>query len=800
MGDSILTVGMATYDDAFGVWTTLGAIREHHPDVPVIVVDTKPGGCHRTRGMTLAAGGQYFHRPDLTGTAAPRDAVFRLAKTPWVMVVDCHVIMRAGAIAAAMQYAEDHPDSADLIQGPLIGDDGTVAGTHWRPTTSPGLWGTWDVDQSAMQRRVPFAIPAQGLGQFMMRRAVWPGFHPLHRGFGGEEGYLHEKVRQNGGRALCHPGIGWRHFFRDMENGAPPPPYPLKTDDHVWNLLVTHRELGIEAEDAIFQDFGKNCPAIWNKLVEEARKQQPFGVRQPERPRARILGIWYTNNAAPDKLMTKSLDTIRIAMQSTTRHDVQVTTCSWREVAGNPFPWIAAKRTAQPGHATIIQQQIQCVDLADPFDWQIICFLEHDTLYPPDYFDRVGNAFTDPLNRSYPSVVSNLDYEGMNKTGWLTVRERHEPLHQLSMMRGTAMANFLRAKEDCDRQGWCYLEPQRDRSRWRQIPYSGGKAVSMPSIHVNFDGRFTSHGEVCYDPVAKSTTHPHWGKFEQYWPGKPEPAASCGSCGAVVHYETPQHWLQSVANPSSAPDCWEHLATVRDLAAKCDHVTELNIWGSPWLAAILAGGPKQVVTVSGGPMANWGMAERIPEVARANLTTIINDFVAVQLDPTDMLLTDTFHTGSQLLRELTAHASQVRRFIVIHDTAVFGDIGDDGTPGLLHGIRHWVRQHPEWSVIRHDENNSGLTVLSRLDDDKPAIEPGAWRQFGTFAAAMAKHVASGLQVVDQNTAEHRLDICAMCTLRRNTQCSKCGCELETNPLGGPGKALLPAEQCAVGKW
>jgi len=273
-GAGILTVGMATYDDAAGVWFTLSSIREHHPDVPVLVIDTKPGGCQRTRDKCLSEGATYFHRPDLAGTAAPRDALFRLAKTPWVMVVDCHIIFRAGAVAAAIQYAEDHPESRDLIQGPLIGDNGQPIATHWRPTTPPGVWGVWDMDpRGTLPSNPPFDIPAQGLGQFMMRRAAWPGFHPLHRGCGGEEGYIHAKVRQDGGRTLCHPGLGWRHFFRHMEHGAPPPPYPLRTEDHTWNLLVTHRELGIpeeDAEGAIYTDFVKNIPGIWAAMKTAA--------------------------------------------------------------------------------------------------------------------------------------------------------------------------------------------------------------------------------------------------------------------------------------------------------------------------------------------------------------------------------------------------------------------------------------------------------------------------------------------------------------------------------------------------
>ena len=45
----------------------------------------------------------------------------------------------------------------------------------------------------------------QGLGLFACRGEAWPGINPRFRGFGGEEGYLHEKVRQNGAASCAIP-------------------------------------------------------------------------------------------------------------------------------------------------------------------------------------------------------------------------------------------------------------------------------------------------------------------------------------------------------------------------------------------------------------------------------------------------------------------------------------------------------------------------------------------------------------------------------------------------------------------
>lgn len=54
----------------------------------------------------------------------------------------------------------------------------------------------------------------QGLGIFACRRDVWPGFNPRLRGFGGEEGYIHEKFRRAGGPAA-------RGMSRTVKNRGP---------------------------------------------------------------------------------------------------------------------------------------------------------------------------------------------------------------------------------------------------------------------------------------------------------------------------------------------------------------------------------------------------------------------------------------------------------------------------------------------------------------------------------------------------------------------------------------------------
>ena len=66
---------------------------------------------------------------------------------------------------------------------------------------SSGMYGVWGSDpRPPIRLAKPFEIDLQGLGVFACRKAAWPGFNPTLRGFGGEEGYIHEKFRRAGGR------------------------------------------------------------------------------------------------------------------------------------------------------------------------------------------------------------------------------------------------------------------------------------------------------------------------------------------------------------------------------------------------------------------------------------------------------------------------------------------------------------------------------------------------------------------------------------------------------------------------
>jgi hypothetical protein len=214
------------------------------------------------------------------GTAV-RDLVFREADADIVCCVDSHVLISPGGLAALIRWFDDHYDSRDLIQGPLLDDRLEPKASHFQPTWGAAMYGQWALDERAGEPGgEPFEIGMQGLGLFACRRDAWPGINPRFRGFGGEEGYLHEKVRRAGGRVLCHPALGWAHRF-GRPNGAP---YHPSWEDRLRNYLIGWREIGWDTAGVVshfreeFERVGmaSNFPGVLENTAREAASPFSF--------------------------------------------------------------------------------------------------------------------------------------------------------------------------------------------------------------------------------------------------------------------------------------------------------------------------------------------------------------------------------------------------------------------------------------------------------------------------------------------------------------------------------------------
>jgi glycosyltransferase involved in cell wall biosynthesis len=273
-----LTIGMAVYDDYDGVFFSVQALRLYQlndieNEVEIVVIDNNPEspqGKATKNFISNYVHGKYVPFIGKKSTSV-RNEIFKHATGEYVVCMDSHVMFIPGAIKALMQYYEQNPETKNFIQGPLIYDDLKNISTHFDPVWRDNMFGIWATDNK-YKKEEPFEIPMMGLGMFSCRKAAWPGFNERFKGFGGEEGYIHEKIRRAGGVCLCMPKLAWNHRF-ERPNGVP---YPNLIEDRVWNYFVGWMEILKDPNhvfiQSIFKAFENTLPRpVLNDIFNKAR-------------------------------------------------------------------------------------------------------------------------------------------------------------------------------------------------------------------------------------------------------------------------------------------------------------------------------------------------------------------------------------------------------------------------------------------------------------------------------------------------------------------------------------------------
>lgn len=274
-----LTIGMPCYDDYEGVFFTIQSLRLHHPEVmsevEFVIVDNNPSSC---QGKAVENFAKWVREPikyvsftASTGAANAKEEVFSNAQTPYVLCMDCHILVVPGAIQKLIEGFDGGWDDGNLLHGPMLYDDLSVGATHMDMVWRGGMQGIWAVYKEALEDGNPFEIPAHGMGLFACRKDAWKGFNPKFRGFGGEECYIHEKFRQGGKKAVCLPFLKWLHRF-NRPNGIP---YNVVWEDRIWNYLVGHEELGMNPQP-VLDHFSEH---LKKRIVVDWKGTTPQQVR-----------------------------------------------------------------------------------------------------------------------------------------------------------------------------------------------------------------------------------------------------------------------------------------------------------------------------------------------------------------------------------------------------------------------------------------------------------------------------------------------------------------------------------------
>lgn len=211
------------------------------------------------------------------------------------------------------------------------------------------------------------------------------------------------------------------------------------------------------------------------------------------------LGIFYSNNTRPETFpaIRASLKSIEKAAEG----KADILTCMWNHEPENPFPeYIAWTKTFS--HLNQLLQIMQLLYVAKQINqYDTVSFLEHDVLYPEGYFDYP--------NVDKGSVITNMNYMGINKDGWQGVPVKHEPFHQMTMRFDEAIKHCESILENALITNSGMIEPQVPnivRKKWNCV---------NPAVHINHGGHFTSHFSI----YSKTDLKPHddyWGYHKDY--------------------------------------------------------------------------------------------------------------------------------------------------------------------------------------------------------------------------------------------------------------------------------------------
>lgn len=288
MTTPILTIGMATYDDFNGVYFSIQSLRMFHSmcmtsAVEFIVIDNNPDSNQGQAVKKFIEGhvsnARYIPYTKKKSTSV-RNQIFTHAQGDITLSIDCHVMIEPGGLETLVEYFKDTTTHKNIVTGPLWTDNLQGVSTHFKPGWRGNMYGTWDTDPQYHLDK-PFEIPMNGCGLFACKTNHWPEFSHYFVGFGGEEWYIQEKFRKNGGKAICIPSLKWVHRFQRPDGVL----YPNTYEDRVFNYYVGWLELYRDPTHEMILSITQHFSNVLTVQKLENIKEQAMKKLNIQRPK-----------------------------------------------------------------------------------------------------------------------------------------------------------------------------------------------------------------------------------------------------------------------------------------------------------------------------------------------------------------------------------------------------------------------------------------------------------------------------------------------------------------------------------
>lgn len=169
-------------------------------------------------------------------------------------------------------------------------------------------------------------------------------------------------------------------------------------------------------------------------------------------------------------------------------------------------------------------------------------------------------------------------------------------------------------------------------------------------------------------------------------------------------------------NEGESVDIKEHLPTLKQYAYQCDHVTEMGVRSVVSTWAFLDAIPVRLISYDIEYHPNIEKALVAAKEAGIQFDYILKDVLKTEIEETDFLFIDTWHTYTQLSQELKLHSPKVKKYIGFHDTVSYRNHGEGpGQGGIYPAIEEFLEKYKdEWKIKEEFTNNNGLLIIERI--------------------------------------------------------------------------------------
>ena len=165
-----------------------------------------------------------------------------------------------------------------------------------------------------------------------------------------------------------------------------------------------------------------------------------------------------------------------------------------------------------------------------------------------------------------------------------------------------------------------------------------------------------------------------------------------------------------------------HFLLLKKYADQCDSVTEFGVydWNTTW--SFICSDIKMLRSYDGKidrgrfyrEHGGYEDVKRCCKEQGINFEFVLADTRECEIKNTDLLFLDTWHTFSQVKSELRL-ADQVNKFIIFHDTLLYGKNGSGNERGILPAIYEFLtNNHDTWQIVEDNKDGNGLMVIQRI--------------------------------------------------------------------------------------